>query len=729
MINLGNFEHLLDGLDYNLVKQARSLLQSGALLHVESSKNYITGVVNEGNETYQVEVELNRNRLNLFCNCETDDPPCVHILTLLLGFAGKSQGTHPLENTESSSHEKQMYDLPLPWQRGSPKKFTSEYYQYLDRLTVPQMRELAARRKIALTGSKRDIVHRTLSEGLAQPENISAALTSLSSDARRVLDQLCILGRFIVHQSPGKAVEIYLDAAQLDDKRQLKAAACLHELRMAGLLFFSEPFYEVPDQVLWPQTPYSRLLPEFTGKLDTIQPARPDEFISLVLRLLMVAQSGQLHLEPPSKKLDVGGWKVSASGEREASEYEISTQDSFVAPLVLEQVAKSTAQAEEKIDLAARLLDAGGFWERRKPNQLTARVHEWLGFHPDERIRFLVEKLILMKSQFELDQACETTQFKAWRVARGYLKLDQFLAALGVCRWRLVDLLSRLPGEVWFGVEEMLRLLHGLQPDLLPEMHLRTNASPTRKAQNPAIFLGLNKKPVDLLNFDAWQAAYGQIHVAILSTSLHWLGLVDLGWQGKKLTAFRLSPFGEYLLGRRSTPPDIEGNASRQGLVYHTNGWVEFKPEGASADVVTLLLLAGEPVDSRKQPHGAAQRLYYRITSRGLGQAVERGWDEVRITTALEDALKQPLPAELSERIKRICARFGRLHIYPNMTLVRFSDDFCLPELLAATRLNRILLHAFSPRLIAVRTDGAEDFLAELREKGYTPRVEGSLHG
>ena len=72
---------------------------------------------------------------------------------------------------------------------------------------------------------------------------------------------------------------------------------------------------------------------------------------------------------------------------------------------------------------------------------------------------------------------------------------------------------------------------------------------------------------------------------------------------------------------------------------------------------------------------------------------------------------------------------FGRLQIYEDMTLIEFADDFCLPELLAGTRLSQILVTTFSPRLIAVRTEAAADFVAELQAKGYTPHHEGVQHG
>ena len=93
--------------------------------------------------------------------------------------------------------------------------------------------------------------------------------------------------------------------------------------------------------------------------------------------------------------------------------------------------------------------------------------------------------------------------------------------------------------------------------------------------------------------------------------------------------------------------------------------------------------------------------------------------------STLEGGLRQPLPAPLGANLKLIGERYGRLHIYSDMALLKFADDFCLPELLANTSLNKILLFAFSPRVVAVRPDGVSKWVDELRAKGYTPKFVG----
>jgi mRNA-degrading endonuclease YafQ of YafQ-DinJ toxin-antitoxin module len=112
-----------------------------------------------------------------------------------------------------------------------------------------------------------------------------------------------------------------------------------------------------------------------------------------------------------------------------------------------------------------------------------------------------------------------------------------------------------------------------------------------------------------------------------------------------------------------------------------------------------------------------------------VGRVFESGLTLTQLVDRLQAALGAPLPANLLDHLQAAWNNFGRLHIYEDLALIELADDYALPELLAATSLSQILIYTFSPRLVAVKSAGVDDFLTELRAKGYTPRLEGGDRG
>ena len=63
-------------------------------------------------------------------------------------------------------------------------------------------------------------------------------------------------------------------------------------------------------------------------------------------------------------------------------------------------------------------------------------------------------------------------------------------------------------------------------------------------------------------------------------------------------------------------------------------------------------------------------------------------------------------------------------HLYDNLPVVEFADDFALQELLRAGGIRRYLLHIFSPRLVAIHPRHVNDLVAEMERRGLMPKVE-----
>jgi hypothetical protein len=93
------------------------------------------------------------------------------------------------------------------------------------------------------------------------------------------------------------------------------------------------------------------------------------------------------------------------------------------------------------------------------------------------------------------------------------------------------------------------------------------------------------------------------------------------------------------------------------------------------------------------------------------------------LCAALFEKFGAPLPATARALIVRLARNYGRVRLYENLTVIEFSDDLALRELLASTSLAKHVIHQISPRVVAVRDEAMDGFFNELVARGHTPRM------
>jgi hypothetical protein len=64
------------------------------------------------------------------------------------------------------------------------------------------------------------------------------------------------------------------------------------------------------------------------------------------------------------------------------------------------------------------------------------------------------------------------------------------------------------------------------------------------------------------------------------------------------------------------------------------------------------------------------------------------------------------------------------VRIYESPTVIEFSDDFALQELLGSTSLAEQIVYQLSPRLVVIKPEAVEGLMAEMVKKGYTPQIK-----
>jgi hypothetical protein len=707
--------------------KAVQLVDAGDVLLDNYNNQHVDGSVEEDGDIYFSEITLHGNKCEILCDCpERKNQFCVHVVALIIEYINDYHQS--LIPSPRPTQKRPRLKLPYSITGDLPQlESTRDLSYHLSLLTVKDLRQLARHRGIKVSGLKREIILDQLVSGLIDPANLERAIQQLPSDSRLVLSYIAILAEDLNLNVNPRLVGPKLDAAlalQSASQPMRPAAQCLEDLLHAGLLFGGPHFLQVPLQVVAHREIHTTLFKPTTAT-EQEQMAVPFAAAHLAMYLLVLARSSKL-VRTPEIQRDVLGWPMSSGETPGASSIPLLTEPTYLEQGLLNEIASVTAQDEAFVDLLAQILAEDRLWEEGKPDQLTTQFSAWLQLSPEILSNRLFHLASVLQTTTELKAARETGRFVVQRSRQSYLQASQFAAALTRVRIRLLDLVSRAPGGTWFEIDHLLRTAYTLFPNWLEDPTPYSPSHPTHKSVN--ITDKLNGKPVNAASYDSWLKTYGQLHLTMLVKTMHWLGLVEIAYQNDRPHAFRISPFGEFLLSRRRDF-SVENSTKSGGVSFTSEGYLMLNPMLAHLELTRLVLQIAVPAKDRpEKTNKKLASLPFSITLQGIQDKFQAGIQPESIITMLEKAAGKKLPEHVSSGMMQLWDRFGKLHLYPDMTLIEFADDYCLPELLAGTRLNQILLHTFSSRLIAIRKDGLPAWMEELVAKGYTPRMEQARH-
>ncbi len=197
----------------------------------------------------------------------------------------------------------------------------------------------------------------------------------------------------------------------------------------------------------------------------------------------------------------------------------------------------------------------------------------------------------------------------------------------------------------------------------------------------------------------------------VITKSLFWMGLVDLGFRGQE-SAFRLTPVGAWLLGVGPQPEiPVEGG---QVIVQPNFHIMAFDPV---SDAVLVDL-------SRFAERVASERVSeFRLTRASVYAAQRVGWGVDRIRAHLEALTGSPLPANVRRTLEEWQALHERIRVYPGLKLVHAADPQELDSLLESPDLEAALGRRFEPRLAQVRSPRLGEVVRKLYQHDQLPLV------
>jgi hypothetical protein len=376
----------------------------------------------------------------------------------------------------------------------------------------------------------------------------------------------------------------------------------------------------------------------------------------------------------------------------------------------MQRLSQTLHLSQEQLDFMLRLAAKAGWVAAKpgrpleiRPERLSSLVEDKTG----ESAARLFNLYFGLDSWTELDLAIRANPAFALRHIPGYRgAYNQMLQTLAEARHSLMQLLRRAPVGLWVDFAGMVT-----QAGYLPLIR-----SPWTSARY--WFLEVKGRALHPEKTEDWQMAYTHFAESIIAGPLHWQGLVDVAWQNGRLAAFRLNELGAGVIGGLPIPIILEVSQS-SALEFSEQGGLVLHPEAATASLQHLWLLFGAAKITQTGD------LVYQPDTNGIGRAFKAGWTVEQITRVLEEAARQPLPAALAEALQTWWNNFGKVSLYQDVALVEFSDDYALTELLAGTSFGQHLLYQFSPRLVAIRPEGAQLLYEDLARRGYTPRMQG----
>lgn len=300
---------------------------------------------------------------------------------------------------------------------------------------------------------------------------------------------------------------------------------------------------------------------------------------------------------------------------------------------------------------------------------------------------------------------------------------DKYVMHTSHARQVVLEALRRQPSDTWLEIDELLEQAQARDRDFLFPEHTKVE-SYRGGWYYSHIGSGYYGSPQSTLQ-EFERLEYRFIH-ACLTGFLHQTGVVELGYDGKSLEAYRLSQAGLAILGQKKT----EGrDATDDGIPAYLEdgGKVVIQPnfQIIAMGPVSLALLAQLDLFAERQRVDQAA-FEFRLSRESVYQAQLLGMDARQAIRFLVQASDVPLPQNVERSLKEWAARHERFVFRSGLSILQTADVDGLRLLMEDAQLREYLARGVSDDVALIKNGCQEELTAALVDRGIFPTVAGA---
>ena len=711
-------------------RRGKQLYDVGAVYDIEDLSTerqlHFEALVSDGyeEEATTIMIDMNATALRSRCTCD-EGRMCAHLAALMYAISAEVMGM--INQTPLSPEEMQRQQLN----------------ETLHNYTVAQLRAIAKRQGWKPKGTRKDAILEQVADHILSELEAGTFLDGLAPSQAEMLAALHLA--YDINQGVTTADVMNVNNKLLNKRSDWNNT--LSGLVEYGVIYRDKETYE--DETLYRSVVRisSFAIPAALYKLPAHRANRyprskakesATPLTVAVMQLCQYLSDGRILLpnppdwEPPNENTEAPWISEWPSRGDEVNELQDETpffyllqQQYLTLPInhyVLHPESRqSLSVLLGSVDKAEWLVDllriSGLLTELESDAGLvlnSERYEMWAQLDPEAQLRLFHTAWQTLGSEFfEMRMLVRNApRWELWRAVHPGLYYALFMNDIAGGRSTVMRFLAQIAKQRmnsnadWVNLDTFIKKISQVRPDFY-----HTVAGPE------AWGFKRNNDRIPYTNSRYWHETYGQLVQALFEGPLFWMGAVELLERKGKATAFRLTPLGRWILNPTQQLADVLSADSQEPtqLAWTDADTVKIIPGSDLGNILNVLNRYTSQVE-RKPNH-------YQLDNARLEKAFADGETADVVVTAFE-AIGVPFSAETKTRVRLIHQRYGSVHLYEDLTVIEFSDDYALAELRAGKIIDaESIIHEFSPRLIVIHDVHVDKITKALQKKNYTPKI------